>query len=121
MQSARKQKEHRQRKRDERYGVKPNRVPHERYVFFDLEKFHDLNPVFLLFGRNVRAPELRLCRRVARLVGGERLDDRLLVGARVDRLDLDAWIVLFEFAGHAVDELGDRTADRDWVVERHLG
>ena len=60
-------------------------------------------------------------RRLAALVRGERLDDRLLVGARVDRLHLDAGVLLLEIGGEAVDDLGDRPADRHRVVEGDLG
>ena len=56
--------------------------------------------------------------RRAALVRGERLDDRLLVGAGVDRLHLDARVLLLEVGRHLVDGLGDRAADGDRVVER---
>ena len=56
-----------------------------------------------------------------RLVRRQRLDDRVLVGAGVDRLHLDAGVLLLEVGGHLVDDLGDRAADGDRVVERDLG
>ena len=59
-------------------------------------------------------------RRLAALERGERLDDRLLVGAGVDRLHLDAGVLLLEVRGAAVDDLGDRAAHRDRVVEGEL-
>ena len=57
---------------------------------------------------------------IAALHRGQRLGDRLLVAARIDRLDLDAGIFLLEVGGVAVDDLGDRAADGDRVVERDL-
>ena len=60
-------------------------------------------------------------RRRAALVRGQRLGDRFLVGAGIDRLHLDAGIGLLEIGGIAVDDLGDRSADRDRIEERDLG
>ena len=45
----------------------------------------------------------------------------VLIGAGIDRLHLDAGIGLLEVGGIAVDDLGDRAADRDRIVERDLG
>src|SRR5262249_15254577 len=59
-------------------------------------------------------------RRVTALDGGERLGDRILIGTRVDRLDLDSGILLFEVCCESVDDLGDWTANFDRGVERDL-
>ena len=58
---------------------------------------------------------------VAALVRGERLDDGLLVGAGIDRLHLDARVLLLEVGRKRVDQLGDRPADGNRIEERDLG
>jgi hypothetical protein len=60
-------------------------------------------------------------RRLAALGRRQRLDDRLLVGARVDRVDLDVGVLLREVGRHLVDRLRHRAADGDRVVEVDLG
>ena len=60
-------------------------------------------------------------RRRAALVRGERLDDGLLIGAGIDRLHLDRRVGLLEVGRVAVDDLGDRAADRDRIEERDFG
>ncbi|MNL67997.1 hypothetical protein D3C87_1926520 [compost metagenome] len=51
---------------------------------------------------------------------GQRLDDGLLIGAGVDRLDLDRRVLLLEAGCEGVDQLGDRPADCDRIEEREL-
>ena len=51
----------------------------------------------------------------------ERLDHRVLIGARIDRLDADAGIFFLEIGRISIDDLGDRSPDRDRVVEWDLG
>ena len=60
-------------------------------------------------------------RRGAALMRGQRLDDGLLIGAGIDRLQLDRRVVLLEVGGVGVDQLGDRPADGDRIEERELG
>ena len=57
---------------------------------------------------------------VAALHGDQRLADRLHVIARIDRLDLDARVLLLEIRPIAVDKLGDRPGDGDRVIEADL-
>src|SRR5262249_52173475 len=56
--------------------------------------------------------------RLAALNGRQRLRDRVLISARVDRLDLDARVLFLEVGRESVDDLGDGAADRDGVVKR---
>ena len=46
---------------------------------------------------------------------------RFLIGAGIDRLHLDRRIGLLEIGRVAVDDLGDRAADRDRIEERDFG
>ena len=57
---------------------------------------------------------------LARLVGGQRLDDGLLVGTRVDRDDLVLRVGLVEIRSIAVNDLGDGAAHRHGVIKRHF-
>jgi len=57
-------------------------------------------------------------RRLAALDRGQGLRDRLLVAAGINRLDLDPRVLLLEIGGEAIDNLGDRPADRDRIEER---
>ena len=67
---------------------------------------------------HVRRQQDRRHRRLAALHRRQRLGDRVLVRAGIDRLDLDAGILLLEVRGEAVDDLRDRTADGHGEVER---
>ena len=55
--------------------------------------------------------------RIAALVRGDQLDQGFLIGARIDRLHLDARILLLEVGRHRIDQLGDRPADGNGIVE----
>ena len=57
-------------------------------------------------------------RRLAALERRERLHQRVLVGAGIDRLDGDAGIFLLEVGDIAVDDLWNRPADGDRIIER---
>ena len=63
----------------------------------------------------------RELRRLAALGRRQRLHDRLLVGARVDRVHLHVGVLLAEVGSHLVDRLRHRAADGDRVVEVDLG
>jgi hypothetical protein len=70
---------------------------------------------------HVGGQEDRRHRRLAAFRRRQRLGDGLLVAARIDGLELDPGVLLFEIRRESVDDLGDRAAHGDRIVERHLG
>ena len=59
--------------------------------------------------------------RITGLGGGHRLHDRVLIAAGIDRLHGDIGMRLAEVGDITVDDLGDRAADGDRIIEGDLG
>mmetsp|Transcript_11564 Transcript_11564/g.18610 ORF Transcript_11564/g.18610 Transcript_11564/m.18610 type:complete len:317 (+) Transcript_11564:572-1522(+) len=62
----------------------------------------------------------RQLRRLARGDGRQGAHARVVVIARIDRVDLDVGIGLFEFRDDAIDDFGQRATDGDRVIHRQF-
>ena len=86
---------------------------------FDILKGDNLFLLDQVIG--VDGKQHRQLRGLARGHGRKRTHARVIVIARIDRVDLDVGVGLFELGDDTIHDLGQRTANRNRVIHRQLG